>query len=467
MDQPTRALAEYACGVRFESLEPGAVAAVVRHLADSIGCALGALDARPAVIARRLAATASSTFGASVLGLPQLTTAEQAAFANGCAIRYLDFNDTGIGGHPSDMIPAVLAVAEAQHTSGPEVIAAIHAAYEAVAALRRGGFTPRTWNIDQAQTVIGAAVGAGVVLRLDREQMANAVSLAITPNVPLRATRAGRLSDWKGCAAAQGGMMGVLAARWAAAGLTGPPEPFLGTGGLCEMLRIEPIRLEAVGEPRTGLSAVQATGLKRYPAEYSAQGPIASVLDLRPAVRLDAVERVNVALHWGGWHEIGGGQGDLAEKLCPSTRESADHSLHYLVAVALADGQVTADSFDEARLQDPALRRLMQRVSVTEDPHLTREHAGELPNWPSTVEVVLGDGTRLRRRARWPKGHPRNPLSDAELQAKFIGLAVRLLPEAQGRQLLEACWSVESVADIGELGALFRKIDLTGAPSSR
>jgi hypothetical protein len=116
-----------------------------------------------------------------------------------------------------------------------------------------------------------------------------------------------------------------------------------------------------------------------------------------------------VAVHWGGLHAIGGGAGDHDEKWDPQTREVADHSMAYLVAVALVDGDVTVDSFSEARISDPALRPLMQKIVVIDDPELTAEHAGELPRWPSRVELVLKDGRRLGRASGPPKGHPLNP----------------------------------------------------------
>jgi 2-methylcitrate dehydratase len=116
-----------------------------------------------------------------------------------------------------------------------------------------------------------------------------------------------------------------------------------------------------------------------------------------------------VAVHWGGLHAIGGGAGDHDEKWDPQTREVADHSMAYLVAVALVDGDVTVDSFSEARISDPALRPLMQKIVVIDDPELTAEHAGELPRWPSRVELLLKDGRRLGRASGPPKGHPSTP----------------------------------------------------------
>lgn len=463
MDAPTRAMAEYTVGLDPDAIGAPVIHALTRHVVDAVGCALGALDSRPATVARRIAATAGSRVGASVFGLAERSTPEYAAFANTAMVRYLDYNDTGIGGHPSDMIPAVLAVAEAVHASGRRVLAAIHAAYEVVAALRRGGLSPRRHHVDQVQAVLGGVVGAGFVLDLDLDRMANAIALAITPNIPMRVVRTGRLSDWKGCATAHSALMAVLAARWAEAGLTGPERPFEGIAGMYDMLGMPPLDLTGIGRPSDGRSAVESTGLKFYPAEYSAQGPLHAVLGLRAGIRVADIREIDIALHWGGWHEIGGGQGDVEEKWNPTTRESADHSLPYLVAAALLDGGITTDSFSAVRLADPALHALMQRITVREDPELTRRHAGELPRWPSVVEIRLADGRCLRREVAMPKGHPLDPLSDAEVEAKFRSLCDPVLPAGQGQKLAETLWALDELADVNILTDQFRTLPVSAA----
>lgn len=459
MDEPTTVLAAFAATATFESLTPGAVHAVTRHLVDTVGCALGALDSRPAVAARAIAATAWTDPGASVFGHQHPTTPEYAAFANTAMVRFLDFNDTGHGAHPSDTIPAVLAVAESRAAAGRDVVKAIHAAYETYATVRRGGLygdTLRRRHVDQICASFGGAVGAGIVLGLDAERMGHAISLAITPSVALRVTRTGVLSDWKGCATAHCAMTSVFAARLAEQGLTGPARPFDGIGGLRDLLGLGPIDLTHVGRPRNGLSAVETTGLKAYPAEYSAQGPIESALALRVGLALDEVESVEVFLHWSGWHEIGGGAGDASEKSTLLTRETADHSLAYIVAAALIDGDVTIDSFDEARRHDPALRRLVAKTGVHEDPTLTAAHGGEIPRWPSRVEIRLRDGRVLSRESGPPRGHPERSLSDADIEAKYFALADRVLPRADSQRLLDAMWQVADLGDIGSLTRLFR-----------
>lgn len=222
------------------------------------------------------------------------------------------------------------------------------------------------------------------------------------------------------------------------------------------MLKLEPLDLSGIGQPRNGLGAIESTGLKFFPADYNGQGPVASALALRDRLRPEQIERVNISLHWGGWHAIGGGAGDHDEKWAPATRETADHSLAYLVAVALLDGAITLQSFGEERLRDPAVRTLMQRIVVAEDPELTRAHAGELPGWPSVVEIILKNGKSLRQASAHPKGHPLDPLSDAELEEKFWAMSDRLLPRAQGQRLLDTLWSIERLTDITELTDQFR-----------
>ncbi|KAB2965783.1 MmgE/PrpD family protein [Zoogloea sp.] len=461
MDTTSRALAEYAVSMQRAPLPAGSADAVTRHLIDSVACAFGALESRPARVARAIAGTATSSTGASVFGLAQPTTPEYAAFANTVMIRYLDYNDTGNGGHPSDMMSAVLALGEARGAGGSQVIRAVHAAYETYAAVRRGGLYGnllRDKHVDQVYAILGAVAGAGVMLELSLEQMAHAIALALTPSIPMRVTRTGLISDWKGCATAHGTMNAVFAARLAGQGLTGPDRPFEGLAGFYEMFGLAPLDLTTLGQPRNGRSALQSTGLKYYPADYNGQGPIALTLALREEARLEDIDQIIVSVHWGGWHAIGGGAGDHDEKWDPQTREVADHSMAYLVAAALVDGDLNVDSFSASRLADPALRPLMQKIVVRDDPELTREHAGELPRWPSRVEFVLKDGRRLGRSSGPPKGHPLNPMDDRELKAKFWRMSDRVLNREQGQAWLDTLWALPALADIRALTGLYRSL---------
>src|SRR5262249_2715678 len=222
-------LAAYAHGLRYEDLDGATIERVKTHVIDTIGCGVGALDEKPVRICREVAL--SVTGPASVIGTNRRTTADLAAFANGAAFRYLDFNDTYVGRfavHPSDDIAPCLAVAEAERASIRELITAIVIAYEVNCRLADAfDISARGWD----PPVFGlpaVGVAAGRLMKLDQEQLTQAVNLAINDHIPMGQTRVGALSDWKGLAAAEAGRNAVFAARLARAGLTGPAPIFEG-----------------------------------------------------------------------------------------------------------------------------------------------------------------------------------------------------------------------------------------------
>src|SRR5207247_265388 len=195
------------------------------------GCALGAWHTEPCAIARRVAARFNATNGATLLGTRHAAPPDWAAFANGCLVRYLDYNDTYLSkepAHPSDNIPAVLAAAEVARASGKDVITATVLAYEIqcrlcdAASIRARGWDHVTYG------AFSTAAAAAKLLRLPADGIEQALNLAGTPNVALRQTRAGELSEWKGCASANAARNGVFAALLAADGLTGPAPIFEG-----------------------------------------------------------------------------------------------------------------------------------------------------------------------------------------------------------------------------------------------
>ena len=231
MDRTTELLSHYACQLTYQDIPPEVVHQVKRTLIDTLGCALGAFTAEPSVIARRLANRVSSSTPSRILGTTDVSAPDLAGFANGVMVRYLDCNDAYFspgGGHPSDMIPAVLAMADPLGCDGRTVITAIVLAYEVFCRLS-DEVVVGDFGWDQGMfSVIGAACGAGKVMGLDRHAMQQALSLAIVPNLPLGVTRVGELSMWKGCAAACATRAGIFAAQLAQEGMTGPAAPFDG-----------------------------------------------------------------------------------------------------------------------------------------------------------------------------------------------------------------------------------------------
>ena len=201
MDRTTEMLSAYACSLTYEELGHEVVEQVKRTLVDTMGCAIGGYESEPAAIARSLADGVHGGMASRVLGTAATTTPDLAAFANGVAVRYLDCNDSYFspgGGHPSDMIPAVLAVAVPLRSDGPTVITAIALAYEVFCRLSDEVVAGDLGWDQGIFSVIGAACGAARVMGLDEEQTGNAISLAITPHLPLGVTTDRRAVDVEG-----------------------------------------------------------------------------------------------------------------------------------------------------------------------------------------------------------------------------------------------------------------------------
>ena len=172
-----------------------------------------------------------------------------------------------------------------------------------------------------------------------------------------------------------------------------------------------------------------------------------------------ALASLDVTTYHLAWHEIGGGQGDRAEKWDPKTRETADHSLPYLLAVALTDGDVTQESFSPERVADEALRPLMQRISVHSDPELEERFRTPRNDMVARFRLRTTDGTELIDEIVFPPGHPERPLSDDALSAKFLGMAQRVLDEASAKRMLDLLWHINELPHLTELSELYRAWD--------
>lgn len=436
---------DYALSRQGTALDARRSEVLALRLVDTFACALGGLASAPAALARAVAAEAQSPTGCTVLGLATKSAPEQAIFANTVAVRYLDYNDHYPGsGHPSDMVPALLAVAERSRTSGAGFLLGLDAAYEmAVAIGDRNSF--RDSGFDQgAHIAAGIAVGISVMLRLPSAVIANAVAIAVTSTMPMRVTRAGELSDWKGCATAAACRNGYLATRLAMLGLSGPPAPFEGIEGLD--WHAPPRGALQPGAPGAdGLSALERTNCKLYPTEGNSQAILHAFAELRAVFDADDVARIEIETYQRAWHEIGGGQGDAIEKWDPRTRETADHSLPYLVAALLVDGTIDQKTFTVARVRDPQLRALMAAIRITHADDLTALHPVTLK---SRIAVTLRDGRTIRRETAPPPGDWQNPMTEARTDAKYEAMGRLVAPPQAVAALREALRELPSAADI-------------------
>jgi 2-methylcitrate dehydratase len=436
MDEVLRALEDIVDAGR--SPQPGeAVHAAKRMLLDSVGCVLGGYREQVPAIVRQISQRRVKPGGTRAFGIEERLHPDAAAFANSVMIRFLDYNDThgatvGVG-HPSDYIPAALARLGDQEIPGELILRAVLVGYEVFCRL-----TDATrLGVERIDHVLNGAVAsaaaAAVANGLSRERTRHALSLAVTANLSLQATRLGELSMWKGCAAGNACRNGIFAAELAAAGITGPRAPFTGRGGLFQVTGGEPDMrwLGMVGGP-----AILGCHVKRFPSGYFSQGAIQAALDLH--ARFNG--RVPVAVQVGTF-ELGKKvmAGD-AEKWHPATRETADHSIPYVVACALARGTVNREDLDESQLADPEIRRLPDVLTVEVDPEC-------MAAWPEAcmnrVTVAYADGSEESAAVRYYRGHAKNPMSDRELEDKFRDQAASVITDADADALVKAIWALD------------------------
>ena len=434
MDRPTLQIADYATSLTNANLDDHARHAIKRRLVDTIACALAAYPTPPAAAARTLATSAVSDPPAHVLISGAPTTPDLAAYAGAFGVRYWDLNDTYLhGGHPSDTIPGILAVAETTNAAGSDTLLALIVAYETFCALS-DAIGP-VGSSAAGHIAIGSAAGASRLLGFDRERTATAVSLAAVSTISRGVRGHGALTSWRAGQAGNAARSGIFAALAAQHGANGPHEPFQTLGAA------ESDELPTLG------GRVAGSHLKAHPAEYHAQAAISSAIDLHRQLAPDSIESIVVHTYAHAVAGIGSH---------PSVWEANDidtalHSMPFLVAAALALGE--APLIEERHLNDPTIKRLMARTSVVEDPTITAVYHATVA---SRVEITTIDGTVHRAECTQPKGHTAKPLSDAELDAKFQRHAASLLSSAQQARALQQMWVLDDLPHITDLLATLR-----------
>ncbi len=450
--------AHYAHGLSSDRIPGEVIHEAKRRIIDAVACGLAAARESPPAMARRAMRHLGAAGAATILGTGERTAPDLAAFVNGYLIRYLDYNDTYLSKealHPSDNLAGLLAVAEDQHASGSELLVALIAAYEIVCRLAdASSIRDRGWD-HVTYGNIAVAAAAARLLRCGPEQIEQAINIAAATGINLRQTRVGELSMWKGAAYGGAGRNGVFAAYLAREGITGPAPVFEGLRGFIAQvsgpLDIPPMAGETGDRGQPGGATAAAarfklldTDIKYWPAEYHSQAAVALALDLRArGLRPGAIERVIVRTFKVAVDIIGG----EPEKWAPATRETADHSMPYLVAAALLDGEITDRQFIPERIARADIRALMARTQVVEQADLTAAYPAGIP---TILEVYDTAGRSHPARMDFPPGHSRNPLSDAQLHEKFTRLATPILGAGTARAL-DALRALDECPDVGEL----------------
>jgi 2-methylcitrate dehydratase len=417
-------VADLATAMRAAHL--GAVPAAVLdraaiQLFDALACASGAIDAEPVEIARRVV-KGSGPQEASALFLPERLSLADAVLVNGSAIRYLDYNDafigTGPGGHPSDNIAVALAVGEREGASGRDVLSAIALGYELYWRLRQNVYARTDKSADWDGTSVSGIVSAliaGLLLDLDDEELTHALAIGAVRSYGLKEIRRGSISTLKACGNALVAREGTLAALLAQQGMGGPNEVFEGRSGLLGAFGLTPtaeLHDLLVAPPAW---VIENISIKAYPAVATSQAAIHGAIQIAHELGAgDTIESVSVLVP-----ESRATREHLAikQRQRPDSRESADHSVAFLVAAALEDGELTDAQFADERWTRPSTTRLMEQITIVPDADLA-SRADRC--YPARVEVTLASGLVRVADISTTPGSPGDPWDANDVAAKFL-----------------------------------------------
>ena len=445
-------LAAYAYNFRYEDLPPDVVRVAKRTILDTVGCAIGGHTAGPAQIALKLAGEVSAKQSSSVLCSSIRTTPDLAVFANGVMIRYLDFNDGYISlgtGHPSDLLAAMLPPAEIAGRNGKDLIAAFVVAYEVFTRIS-DVLDTRGMGLDHSTVICPAATaGAGRLLGLTREQLTHAIGIAVGGNTALNQGRTGTLSNWKAYAAAEACRKAIFCVQLAQAGMTGPEQVYEGPNGFFNVITHKPLALPQMGGGGAPFGIMQSF-TKRFPLGQYSQTVAQAAVEARQYFKdVGEIREVNLRVSRRAIRVMA----DSPDKWRPTTHETADHSMPYSAGVALMYGKVSDEYYEDPYLRDARLLDLVSRVKC-----LPSEEADRVEKEYNLcdLELVLSSGDKKSVRVDYHRGHWKNPMTDAEMEEKFRGLAARYLPAQRVDALLKQLWALESLPKVGTLVEMTR-----------
>lgn len=427
-------LASFGAQRRFEDMPGEDVEAIKRLVLDTLGCALGAVGCEPVRMLMPLLRPASGREDAATLiGSGERVTLADAILHNGALVRYLDYMDVYWARdicHPSENIPVALAAAEASHRTGRMLIEAIALAYEAQVRLADSFSLDGIGLHHVSAAGFVAPLMLGKLWGLSEAETAHAVALGGYRHLTSAALARGKLSMAKALGYAWPSSECVASTKLAAAGFTGP-------------LRVlEEIGVEALDfSPGTG--SARRVSMKHFPIQFSLQSPVEAALRLRQQIGGDTsrIASINVEMHADALRRTA----DPA-KFKPANRETADHSLPCCVAMALADGELTAGQFKSGRWQAPAVRTIMAKLTAKPSAELEEK----FPNGrPARLTVTLNNGASHTVLVEAPLGDSSRPMDDQELRRKFMAQAAPVLGQAQAERAADAVMELEKVEDVG------------------
>ena len=453
-DTITATMARWATDLTYSDLGEQAIHEAKRYLLDSLGCAFGGYRQEDARIALAVLKEIGGEGNATVIGSGEKTDPVSASLANALMVRVMDYNDIywqQDPSHPSDIIPAAMACGERVGRSGKDLTVGIVLGHEFEMRLCEAAFPgirERGWH-HATLTAFVSPIVASRMLGLTWEQCQHAIGISASRHCTLGAVTAGKLTMMKNTVDPMATQSGVLAALLAEKGYTGPEHVIDGKEGLAHCYGPE-WKLEVLVDGLGESWRIERCGMKAFPTEALTHAPISAVLDIviENDLAPEVVEKVHI-------RSLARAADILADpsKYDPRSKETADHSLPYVIAAAVADRQVTPAQFEQDKIMDPRIREQLNKVEVVADPEIEKL-------FPKLQRVIVTihttDGREFTKQLDYPKGDPRNPLTDQEVEEKFDALAAPVLSDEARKRLKEAVWSLEKVGSVSELMDLCR-----------
>jgi 2-methylcitrate dehydratase len=440
----SRRIAKFAIGLRYNDLPTDVVAEVKRFLYDSVGCAYGARQTKDVQIIRDLCLEMGGLAEATVIGFGDRIPAVNATLVNSLMIRSLDFNDIywkEDPSHPSDIIPAALAIGERVDASMEEVLVAIVLAYEfeqRLCLFAKPGVRERKWH-HATLTQFVSPIVAGKLLGLSEEQMVSAIGISGCHNHTIGCPTAGKLTMMKNTVDPMAVQAGVFAALMAEKGYSGTEAVFEGKEGFKDCFGEGWDDEALVGSLGNAFKILECS-MKAFPTEALTHTHISAALNVvrKHNISSDQVEEVKITT-------IARACDILFDqhKYRPETRETADHSLPYCVAVALVDHEITTHSFSDEKMKDPRIWEVIDKIKG----EASLEFEEMFPaKQPSKVVLTTKDGQRYEEYLEYPKGDPREPMTIEDLEAKFGALSADWLSTDRQKAVKETIFSAETMS---------------------
>ena len=450
----TAGMSRWAAGLSYSQLSQEAVYQAKRFLLDSVGCALGGYQQHDVKIALEVLDEIAGRGLATVIGTGKRIDPVSASLANGLMIRCMDYNDIywkQDPSHPSDIFPAALAGCERAKSDGKELIVGLVLGHEFEMRFCEAAFPgirERGWH-HATLTAFVSPIVAGRAMHLGWEQIQHAIGISASRHATLGAVTAGKLTMMKNTVDPMATQSGVLAALMAEKGYTGPEHVVDGKEGLTHCFGPS-WKLNLLTDGLGESWRIIQCGMKAFPTEALTHTPISAVLDIVKSndLKPEQVEKVQI-------RSLARAADILSDpsKYDPRSKETADHSLPYVIAAAIAERQVTPVQFEMKKIMDPTIRAQLKKVEVVADPEIEKV-------FPALQRVIVNltttDGRTFTKQLDYPKGDPRNPLSDAEVEEKFAALAEGVLSEGAQKKLKHAIWDLEKAGSVSKLMALMK-----------